>query len=289
MPGHRKSWFFVKGCEYNPNRSLSLGQVLSDPFQPGLPLLPDGPLPVPEDMVELSHQEGVAQSSASHLTASFRVWADVGALPVIAGLGTSNEASDSLSWQFDRLEGQIFTPRLSYIAHAMQSENVSAQLKRSKFNFRKRLYMVTGVRIARGASLSADKSRAIGANAKSGVNMDPSGSQASLGVDGSFSVASDSSRSFQSASDFVYAYRLVEIYYGKNVFMKPHTRGETYGLARAGEDDETVSDDDDDSENSEEIRILVEGIGESDYDGDGRLHKVLEEPSGPGGEDYYCH
>ncbi|KAL6403075.1 hypothetical protein AUP68_12407 [Ilyonectria robusta] len=208
MPGHKNSWILVKGCEYNPNRSLSLGQILTDPFQPSLPLLPDGPLPVPKDIVEFSYQDGVVHSYGHLLDTSFRIWADADLAPVTAELGSSRTTSNSLSWNFDRLEGQIFIPRIPYVTEALQSDSVVSQIKRSMFNFRKRLYIVTGVRIARGARMSDQRSCASGFNASLGVDGTAYGVPATLGVDGGFSRASDTTNSFQGASDFVYAYRL---------------------------------------------------------------------------------
>ncbi|CZR51367.1 uncharacterized protein PAC_01242 [Phialocephala subalpina] len=293
MPSHKKSWILVKGCEYNPNRSLSLGQIFADPFEPSFPLLPDGPLPIPPANIEPSYQDSVTDSSSSLLSISFRIWAEIDLLPVKGDVGGHRQVSKSLSWHFDRLEGQIFVPRLADVIEAMKSDEVVSQIRRSKFNFRRRLYMVTGVRIARRARMAGKDSVSAGAHAKLGADLAAvGGPPATVGVDGSITNTTSNARSFQNASDFVYAYRLCEVYYGKEVYLKPYSDGETYGLKDNGgedEDSEMVDDDNMDDDDMgdvvEEDRIVVEGISGSDYAGDGELRKIPMPETDE--EDYY--
>lgn len=267
----------MKGCEYNPNGSLSLGQILTDPFEPSLPLLPDGPLPILQENVEFSYQGAVTDSSGSLLDTSFRVWAEVDLLPIQGDIGGHRLVGSSLSWHFDRLEGQIFVPRLPGVVEALKADTVVAQINRSRFNFRKRLYMVTGLRIARGARMVHTESHYFGAYANVGVDAATFGrAPVTSGVEGGFTNTTNNTRSFQGASDFVYAYRLCEVYYGKDVYVKPHTSGETYCVADEEEDQAMEMDGgDEDSEDVEnENRILVEGISSLDYAGDGQLRQV---------------
>jgi hypothetical protein len=285
MTGHKKSWIFVKGCEYSPNRSLSLGQLLTDPFDPSIPLLPDGPLPIPEQQIEHSYQDGVSHSSGSTLDVSFRIWAEVDLLPVQGNIGSSRKTSNSLSWHFDKLEGQIFIPHMPDIVAALQVDTVVSQIRRSRFNFRKRLYMVTGVRIARGANMSKEKSYEIGLNNEVGVDLAyVGGPPMNVGIGGGITTGSNSAQSFQGASDFVYAYRLCEVHYGKDVYTKPYTGGETY---HQGEEDDDVEmgDADEVEEEEEEYRIVVEKIDGSDYAGDGQLRPIAKAENGE--EDFY--
>ncbi|CZR69123.1 uncharacterized protein PAC_19023 [Phialocephala subalpina] len=288
MPSHKRSWILVKGCEYNPNRSLSLGQIFADPFELSFPLLPDGPLPIPPASLESSYQNSVTESFSSHLSMSFRTWAEIDLLPVKGDAGGHRQVSKSLSWHFDRLEGQIFVPRLADVIEAMKADEIVSQIRRSKFNFRKRLYMVTGVRIARGARTAGKGSVSVGAHAKLGADLAAVGGPlATVGVDGSITNTTSNARSFKDASDFVYAYRLCEVYYGKEVYLKPYTNGETFGLKnRGGEHEDSEMMDDDDTEDVVEgDQILVEGISSSDYAGNGELCKIPVSETCE--EDYY--
>lgn len=215
MPSHKKSWVLVKGCEYNPNRSLSLGQILAEPFEPSQPLLPDGPLPIPPERIELSVQKYADETTNSLLNISFKAWVTADILLVKASAGSHHKISTSESWHFHTLEGQIFVPRLAEINVSLKSEEVLSQICRSKFNFRKRLYMVTGVRIAKGAKMTSGESASIGGEAMVGSIANYPSLQA--GIDANAMKASSNARSSQIVSEFVYAYRLCEIHYGKEV------------------------------------------------------------------------
>jgi hypothetical protein len=43
--------------------------------------------------------------------------------------------------------------------------------------------------------------------------------------------------SFGDASDFVYAYRVCEIHYGKDVYVKPYNKGDTFKVNPGCEDE----------------------------------------------------
>lgn len=221
------------------------------------------------------------------LSRSFRIWAEIDLLPIKGDVGCHRQVSESLFWHFNSLEGQIFVPRLADVVEAMKADEVVSQMRRSKFNFRKRLYMVTGVRIARGARMAGRNTASVGAHTKLGADLAGiEGSPATVGVDGSITNTSSSVHSFQNASDFVYAYRLCEVYYGKEVYLKPYSDGETYGLKdHGGEDEDSEMVDENMEDVVKEGRILVEGINNADYDGDGHLRKIPESETAE--EDYY--
>ena len=141
--------------------------------------------------------------------------------------------------------------------------------------------------------MAGKNTASVGAHTKLGADLAGiEGSPATVGVDRSITNTSSSAHSFQNASDFVYAYRLCEVYYGKEVYLKPYSNGETYGLKDHGgedEDSEMVDDNNMDDENVEDVvkedRILVEGISSADYAGDGHLRKIPRSETAE--EDYY--
>jgi hypothetical protein len=77
--------------------------------------------------------------------------------------------------------------------------------------------------------------------------------------------------SCEGASDFVYAYRVCEIHYGKDVHAIPYNRGDTFADGKDAEQDGNDTDggdDDSDGDDKEgDVRILVEKIADSDYAG----------------------
>jgi hypothetical protein len=271
MSQHKKTWILVKGSEFNPGRSISLGQILVKPFEPSVPLLPDGPLSIPETSIERSHQIGVKSDSRTALGASFGLWAEAVLLPVSGNVGGKHETSQKERWEFDRLDSEIIVPRLPDVQAALEKDEVVAQIRRSKFDYRKRLYMITGVRIARGARLSRKDSKARGGNAKTMVDLAAvSPVPLKVGPEVHVMRENEGSYSFNGASDFVYAYRVCEVHYGKDVHTTAYNKGDTFADGKqAGEEggDDGNGEDDEEDDEGENVHILVEKIADSDFAG----------------------
>lgn len=281
MPKQKRTWILVKSREYRPGGSLSLGQILIKPFEPSLPLIPDSPLHIPETAIERSHQVSVDLATSTSVSSGFNIWANVALLPVQPELGANRSKSNDVSWHFERLDTEIMVPRLLDVQAAMSKEEVIAQINRNKFDFKKRLYMVTGIRIARGAKLSQQMSRAVRGDAKIGVDLTVSSTaRVSAGAGESWENTKSTGYSFDGATDFIYAYRVCEIHYGKDVFVQPFSKGDTFGVDL--NDEEGLSEDGDNME--EEQRIIVEGIDISDYTGPNVPHQTFKLSSQDGEE-----
>jgi hypothetical protein len=275
MPKQKRTWILVKSSEYRPGGSLSLGQILIKPFQPSLPLIPDG-LHIPETAIERSYQESVDIASSTSVAGAFKIWTSVSLLPIQPELGANQSKSKDVSWHFKRLDTEVMVPRLLDIQAALSKDEVVAQINRNKFDFKKRLYMVTGIRIARGAKLSQQTSSTIGGDSKVSVDLTVSYiAPVSVGAAKSWETTKSTGYSFNEATDFIYAYRVCEIHYGKDAFVKPFNKGDTFGVDLT--DEEGSSGDEDDT--AEPQRILVEGIDVSDYTGSGVPHQTFRLPS----------
>lgn len=262
----------MRSSEYRPGGSLSLGQILVKPFEPSLPLIPDTSLHIPETAIERSHQVSVDLATSTSVSVAFNIWANVALLPIQLELGANRSTSNDVSWHFERLDTEIMVPRLLDVQAALSKEEVVAQINRNKFDFRKRLYMVTGIRIARGAKLAQQMLRAVGADSKVGVDLTASAiAPVSVGEGESWESTKSTAYSFDGATDFIYAYRVCEIHYGKDVFVKPFNKGDTFGVG--SNDEEGLFEDDDDTEELQ--RIVVEGIDASDYTGSNVPHHTF--------------
>jgi len=207
----------------------------------------------------------------SSLGGSFQIWADLDMLPIKSNIGTNRHTSSSITWHFDRLDSEIMIPRLPDVQAAISREEVVTQINRGKFNFKKRLYMITGVRVARGAKLRQKESGTVGGNAGVGVDLGAFGiAPVTVGVGGAGHNTSSKNYGFKKSTDFVFAYRVCEIHYGKDVYVKPYNSGETFGT-NDGRDEDGPSEDEEDEDKPQ--RIVVEDIETSDYSGGGVPHK----------------
>jgi hypothetical protein len=192
-------------------------------------------------------------------------------LPVSGNVGGKHETSLEEEWECDRLDSEIMVPRLSDVQAALRTEEVVAQIRRSKFNYRKRLYIITGVRIARGARLTRKVSRSRAGNAKIMVDLTAvSPVPLKVGPDVHVTRENEEVYSLKGSSDFVYAYRVCEVHYGKDVYTAPFNKGDIFAGGRnaneeGGDDEGDEGDEEDDEEVN--VRILVEEIADSDFTG----------------------
>jgi hypothetical protein len=141
--------------------------------------------------------------------------------------------------------------------------------------------MITGVRVARGARLSQQTPRTHGIEARVDVDLAAlAATPITVGPAGHISKTTANSYSFEGSSDFVYAYRVCEIHYGKDVHARPYNKGDTFGVDTTRDE---VDDIDTDDDRQEQIRILVEKIASTDYNGAGVAHRSV--PIGKSGDE----
>jgi hypothetical protein len=171
----------------------------------------------------------------------------------------------------------------------MSREEVTAQINRKKFDFRKRLYMCTGVRVARGARLCKRASTEVGGQAKLGVDLTALAAvPANVGPEIGLSRSTATGTSFEKASDFVYAYRVCEVHYGKDVYVAPYNKGDTFS-SKPEDGDKESSEDDEEDEKQEHYQIMVEKLDGSDYYGSALPHQsfVLTSPENDSEEEEF--
>ncbi|KAH7139509.1 hypothetical protein B0J11DRAFT_45362 [Dendryphion nanum] len=241
MPQTNNRWILTNSCEFAPDGSLQLGQILADPKDPAYVLQPLGPLPLPPSIKpEITSRDDISIKGNTELSAQFSAWAQLGYVRTQSKQHASRSRTNEMVWFFKKLESRIISPDIKYVEGAMRHGDVEASLK--NFRFKRRVYMVTGVRIVSGAhTIKSDISSSdVGISAKCGTSVQP----VTAGVTGQFSSNSSSYEGFDKATDFVFAYRLNEIKYRGKLSHKPYTGGEVASTnePRALEDDWEVTD-----------------------------------------------
>lgn len=220
-------WIFTKTRKFASNGRLQIGQVLSKPFQPESALMPRGPLPVPKDVVvDETEDKNVSISSGSDLKAMFRMWAELNPIPVTGEANVHIGHSDSASWHFDSLKSRQITPPLSYVQASMEYDEVPHHLK--KWRWDRRVFIVTGVTVAEGATTAKMNARAAGF--KTSASGDPSGTgSAGLGMASEFETNDSNEETTGESSNFVFAYSVNEVYY-RSLTHAPFRKGEVQSV-----------------------------------------------------------
>ncbi|KAL7815163.1 hypothetical protein V8C26DRAFT_402604 [Trichoderma gracile] len=233
MPENSNHWILTKSCDFAPDGSLQLGQILAEPKDPAYVLQPYGPLAFPEGMkIEHGRREGLSMQTKGELSAHFLAWAQGSILSAGQNADATRKSSNQSAWHFRELETHTMTPSLAYIELAVRHGDVEASLRR--WRWRRRLYMVTGVRIARGARMR----RLDGEYSEFEAAMQAAVPEevVILGAKAMLGQKQLGSEMFDKASDFVFAYRLNEISYGTKIVHRPYKGGE---MASADAPDES--------------------------------------------------
>jgi hypothetical protein len=203
----QKAYFPVLNYDYAPDDLIRIGQIIADPKSPDKPIgRPFQPLPD----VHSSYKDDWEKEKSRTLTGSVGVWAQF--LALILGIGVDvaanfeREEGDGL--KFKRLETSFIVPDKKYI------EDSTKDLKDFlRENPRTRsVYMVTGVKIARGAEVVRKRVRGAGGEGNASIDATAmTGVPVSTGPKTSIAWRNVDSESFSGSSDFVFAYRLRKI------------------------------------------------------------------------------
>ena len=108
-------------------------------------------------------------------------------------------------YAFNRVETRFFAPDRVYVEESMSAPEVREFIARSKF--RANIYMITGIKVAIGASVTSAKLRQHGIHVQLGVDGTAVGVPLSLGPNVEVSSGRTQGSTFDHASDFVFAFR----------------------------------------------------------------------------------
>jgi hypothetical protein len=239
-----KDWFLTRSQDWEPGRILSLGQVILNPKNPGDAIFTKTTscVSIPGDYIrDRSERKNVTIHLESKLNASFKLWGEINGAPLAGKLYGETKKESEAKWLLKKLETETFLPDLEYVEKILKAGDVPTAIKWWKL--RRRIFLVTGVRIARGATISAsdvDKSSVGGA-------LKGDGSTQNIPAKGGFDVnmGHDTKQveTVEESSDFVFAYRLHEINWIAGLDKKAYTDGDT----------QAISDDDAEKLNPDEL------------------------------------
>ncbi|KAF4954078.1 hypothetical protein FSARC_12245 [Fusarium sarcochroum] len=205
--------------DYEPDKAIQLGHIWKDPRDPGSFCGP--PLPIPREM-EANHtfKAPWAIGKGKESRGSVGIWASfLQAIGVTAEANFSWDNANDMSHTFRRLDTYSIEPTEAYFRASIEAVASEAVKKRE------RLYMVTGVKVARGAVGSIFSSRSVGAGARFGFGGEAFGTPFDAGPDFNMFRSEYDSESYGESSDFVFAYRIRPILYPKGGYKSAEYGG----------------------------------------------------------------
>ncbi|UQC87828.1 uncharacterized protein CLUP02_13349 [Colletotrichum lupini] len=182
----------------------SLDQVINRDELPGFPRT---------FRVQRSTQSNVSWSRSTQLDGS--AGASAGA-PALAG--------------FDQLETQAIAPTTNYIQDCIRAPQVAAYVKQRKTLGSWKLYMITGIKIGKGAKLEHRDCQGKSGGSNPGIDI---ADAFNVGIEGQYSRLTETSVTAQYDDAFIWAVRLLEIsgsWFHSSIGLEAVTTGTTLGL-----------------------------------------------------------
>jgi hypothetical protein len=180
-----------------------------------------------------------------------------------------------------RLDTDYFNPTIEYIEKSLRHPQTLKAL--SQQNFEKNLYMITGIKVAIGANMQSLSSKKQGMKLDIGVDLTTLGVPLQAGPKLEPSSAKSEGTAFSNSTDFVFAYRLREIYYSQKrgvIKTANYTKGAAYGLEN---DLSTIKDGEHSAEFEEDVEIdgiADRDLGNNDLRAFGRPLTAVDEEDG---------
>lgn len=250
-----------------PEGYIRLGSIISSPSRVDEPI--SSKLPAhPEPQYITTHSERNWSQSVTTSSNSGGVGVWVSFLQVVLGVGADvgvsweNQANQTYSAK--TMKWIEFRPSLQYIRAAVTDEEIDEFIRSNKF--REKIFMVTGVMVASGASGVINSMRERGVYAHVGVDgtiLSSGMAPIAAGPEGSFNWGKEKQSSFEDADDFVFAFRLRQVKVRKSgeISHKPRTDG---ALFSKEEDRKIIMESE---RRRQEVGVEIDGLDDEDATG----------------------
>ncbi|KAH7308639.1 hypothetical protein B0I35DRAFT_442336 [Stachybotrys elegans] len=225
MANTNKTYFLVSSWDF-PKGSICLGSLTSSPAQPHVTLFKPGDddIDTPTYPTTKDDYTDTMRSEKGGKGGLFFRFLDLFGLGAEASVKYDRKAV--LKYSFKRMHTEWFIPSEELVAKAVQSKKAANHLKRTAYE--SPLYMITGLKVVEGASVTTLKGKGKGFTAFLGVEA----SQVSVGPQASHNSQSDELQTFSNSTPIIFAFQLQEIRCEPdgNITTKAYNSGALFGL-----------------------------------------------------------
>lgn len=168
-------------------------------------------LPIPKDQIYSDHKGGFEATRARLKSGVLGLWAQfIGVDGIGAEASISAERSDKDMYKFASVDTEYFFPSPSYVSECMELSEVQDYLK--GYNYKKPVYLITGLKVAKGASVRLEKVTKVLAKAEVGLN-NPGGTNIQAGPRVEGTLENSLVSTFAESSDIVAGIQCLKLYY----------------------------------------------------------------------------
>ncbi|KAF4989033.1 hypothetical protein FGRMN_9405 [Fusarium graminum] len=257
----REKSYFLAPIGTPPEGPIKLGNIVSAPAFADDPIneehLPLSSEPVEHNQFNFNFGMDVSNDGFIGIWASFLQMLGVG-----GDLTFEWSRETSEKWACENLKTLSFTPKLSYITQSLRDEGVQHYMRVNKpWLGASKLYMVTGIKIAYGATSTVAYARKNGLNLRFGTDFSSQGVPLSVGPKGGSSRAISVQQSQEGAEPFVFAFRLRRIKISRkgDVNHGAYNKGTLLSVGEDGRHDGR--------HDGSDIEVVIEGLEDRDADG----------------------
>ena len=210
MAATRPTYILAPNWDFLPDGPIFLGSLIIDPRNPARSLNKKNGVPIEPIDITTNSKADWSITREKLLSGRIGIWASF--LTPILGVGTDpgidgSRDKDEL-YECKTLETSYLQPDEAYIAKSLQDPVVKAYT--DKF-WHKSIYMVTGVKVAKGATVKTLNGTGFGAELKVGLNATPVGVPAGGGPEVEWETKKKITVKFGASEDFILGYHLIRI------------------------------------------------------------------------------
>lgn len=193
--------------------------------------------------------------------------ANSGLLVLGPSLDTDHLSKSRCTFAFDEVKTVSFEPTPEYVAEAMKAPTVQHWLKEPKQRFSSvvSLYLITGMKIVKGATVKYSNSGTLGVTGIFGIDVPEF--DISVGPKGRWTTPTyDDFTESNPTSDFVFAFRVKRIRITRKVKIEDYNKGAfmTTEKEEDGDEIESISVDDVDGSSFENATVVHDAAEDDD-------------------------
>ncbi|KAI2484611.1 hypothetical protein Ptr902_03551 [Pyrenophora tritici-repentis] len=150
----------------------------------------------------------------------------------------SNKTANTFA--FDTVTTLSFEPTQEYVEEAVKAPAVRTWLRepRQKFALVNELFLITGLKLVKGAKIKYSTSRSTTVEGNLGIDVSALGT--TFGPKGHWTSTNDNTTESNRESEFVFAFRVKRLKFGRRLKLKEYNKGAFMAVGGKKDDDECV-------------------------------------------------
>ncbi|KAH7188140.1 uncharacterized protein B0J16DRAFT_336491 [Fusarium flagelliforme] len=227
-----------------PTGTLCLGSIIHSTSTPQYPLNRGCIVPVTDEFPPAEETDW-KKTVSNERGQSLGVYAQflqvaTGGLSLGPEVNVEHSNKSESTFAFDRLTTLAFEPTQTYVEESIKAPAVKDWLgqRRQRLSLVNELFMVTGIKIVKGAKIKYTTSKSTTAKGNIGVDVPALG--ITFGPKGHWTSSNDETTESNRESEFVFAFCVKRLRFGRRLKLQEYTTGAFMTIGGKKDDDECV-------------------------------------------------